>query len=157
MYFYINANIGRNIKFPNAWKKNQDFYRKFQRLNELILSLPFEEDVRPEQKKMAFHSLVDLLVKKGIYKNDGSIQKWRENTILYLREVADFLEEADLQQVLTNQEAFFDRFIFTPCGKNTSLFASLRERVGSNTKQFCDIPINILLTHFKERTGKSPY
>ncbi len=138
-------------------KKNQDFYRKFQRLNELILSLPFEEDVRPEQKKMAFHSLVDLLVKKGIYKNDGSIQKWRENTILYLREVANFLKEADLEQVLTNQEVFFDRFIFTPCGKNTSLFASLRERVGSNAKQFCDIPISILLSHFEERTGKSPY
>ena len=138
-------------------KRDENFYCRFQRLNEFVLSLPFEEDVTIEQKKKAFHSLVDLLVKKGIYKSDGTIQKWRENTIQYLREISSFLEETDLQQILSDQEIFFDRFVFTPYGKDTSLFASLRERVGSNAKQFCDIPISILLSHFEERTGKSPY
>ena len=138
-------------------RKNLDFYEKFPRLKELIVGLTFEEDVSIEQKQKAFRSLVDLLVKKGVYKNDGSIQKWRENTIQYLREIVHFLEESDLRQVLSNQEVFFDRFIFTPCGKNTSLYASLEEKAGINTNQFCGIPKNILLNRFTERTGKSPY
>ena len=105
-------------------KRKQDFYSQFQKLNELIFSLPFEEEVTIEQKEKAFHSLVDLLVKKGVYKNDGTIQKWRENTVQYLREIANFLEEIDLQQVLSDQEMFFERFIFTPCGKDTSIYAT---------------------------------
>ncbi len=137
-------------------KRDENFYRRFQRLNEFVLSLPFEEDVTIEQKKKAFHSLVDLLVKKGIYKSDGTIQKWRENTMQYLREIASFLEETDLQQILSDQEIFFDRFVFTPCGKDTSIYATLREKEG-NKGQFCDIPVNIILKYFVERTGKSPY
>ena len=138
-------------------KRDENFYRRFQRLNEFVLSLPFEEDVTIEQKKKAFHSLVDLLVKKGIYKSDGTIQKWRENTMQYLREIASFLEETDLQQILSDQEIFFDRFVFTPCGKDTSIYATLREKTEGNKGQFCDIPINIILKYFVERTGKSPY
>ena len=138
-------------------KRDENFYCRFQRLNEFVLSLPFEEDVTIEQKKKAFHSLVDLLVKKGIYKSDGTIQKWRENTIQYLREIASFLEETDLQQILSDQEIFFDRFVFTPCGKDTSIYATLREKTEGNKGQFCDIPVNIILKYFVERTGKSPY
>lgn len=138
-------------------RRKQDFYSQFQKLNELIFSLPFEEKVTIEQKEKAFHSLVDLLVKKGVYKNDGTIQKWRENTVQYLREIANFLEEIDLQQVLSDQEMFFERFIFTPCGKDTSIYATLRDKTEGNKEEFCDIPINILFNYFVERTGKSPY
>ena len=86
MYISSNANIGRNIKILKFMRKNPDFYCNFQKLNELILGLPFDEDVTSEQKQKAFHSLVNLLVKKGIYKNDGSVQKWRENSLQYLKE-----------------------------------------------------------------------
>jgi hypothetical protein len=137
-------------------RKDLDFYDKFPRLKKLVVGLEFEEDVSIEQKQKAFRSLVDLLVKKGIYKNDGSIQKWRENTIQYLKEVVNFLEEHDLQQILVDQESFFERFIFTPCGKNTSLFASLREKNGVKD-QFHGIPVLVLFNHFSERTGKSAY
>ncbi len=138
-------------------RRKQDFYSQFQKLNELIFSLPFEENVTTEQKEKAFRSLVDLLVKKGVYKNDGTIQRWRENTVQYLREIANFLEEIDLQQVLSDQKMFFERFIFTPCGKDTSIYATLREKAEGNTEQFCGIPTDILLKYFVERTGKSPY
>ena len=119
--------------------------------------MPFEEEVSIEQKEKAFHSLVDLLVKKGVYKQDGTIQKWRENSIQYLKDVIGFLDEYNLRQVLSNQESFFDRFIFAPCGKNTSLYAFLKEKAGTNANQFRNIPISILLNYFTEKTGKSPY
>ena len=138
-------------------RKDSDFYEKFSGLRELIVDLPFEEEVSIESRWNAFCSLVDLLIKKGIYKNDGTIQKWRENSIQYLKDVIDSLEESDLQQILTDQKQFFDRFIFTPCGKNSSVFAALRERIGMNENIFCDIPITILFQHFTEITGKSAY
>lgn len=137
-------------------RKNLEFYEKFPRLRELIFGLPFEEEVSIERKQQAFFSLVDLLIKKGIYKNDGSVQKWRENSLLYLKDIVESLKEEDLQLVLSNQEQFFDRFIFTPCGKNTSIYAALTEKCGASA-QFHDIPLYILFDHFEERTGKSAY
>ena len=145
-------------KIQKYMERDQNFYHQFQRLDDLIASLPFDEEVSAEQKKEAFYSLVDLLVKKSVYKNDGSIHKWRENTIQYLREVANFLEEEDLEQVLSNQELFFDRFIFTPCGANTSIYATLRREMrGDNKEQFHGIPVKVLHNYFLETTGKSPY
>ena len=134
------------------------FYEKFPKLRELIIGLPFEEEVGIEQKEKAFCSLVDLLIKKGIYKNDGTIQKWRENSIRYLRKIIDSLEEDDLRQVLDNQEVFFDRFVFTPSGKNTSLYAALEEKgVHMTAQSFWNVPLDVLYGYFRERTGKSAY
>jgi hypothetical protein len=136
-------------------RRDTDFYRKFQKLNELFLKLPFDECVSIEQRQNAFYSLANLLLKKGVYKHDGSIQKWRENSLKYLKEIAGSLDESDLQLLLSNQENFFERFIFCPCGKNTSIYAALKERCSGTS--FCDIPIDILLNYFTEKTGKSPY
>ena len=138
-------------------RKNSNFYENFPRLRKLIIDLPFDENVSIEEKQKAFCSLVDLLVKKGVYKSDGSIQRWRENSLQYLREIIDLLEESDLQLVLINQESFFDRFIFTPCGKTASLYATLKEKNGVNMDSFCDIPMDTLFSYFTEKTGKSPY
>ena len=49
-------------------RKDLNFYDKFPRLKKLVVGLEFEEDVSIEQKQKAFRSLVDILVKKGIYK-----------------------------------------------------------------------------------------
>ena len=137
-------------------RRDPSFYSKFKRLNELISSLPFDERVSIEQKQNAFYDLTNLLVQKGVYKNDGSIQKWRENCLQYLKEIADSLDESDLQLLLSDQENFFDRFIFCPCGKNTSMYATLKEKCGRK-QDFCDIPISVLLNYFTEKTGRSPY
>ena len=137
-------------------KKDPSFYDKFPRLRDLIVGLTFENEVSIEQKQKAFCSLVDLLVKKGIYKNDGSIQKWRENSIQYLKDVVDSLEEDELQQILTDQEDFFERFIFTPCGKVSSLYAFLQEEEFKSSPLW-NVPENVLFNYFREKTGKSPY
>ena len=135
-------------------KRELSFYEKFLKLKELIVGLPFE--VSMDEKMEAFYSLVDLLLKKGVYKNDGSIQKWRVNSIQYLREVVDLLDEDNLQQILVDQELFFERFIFTPCGKNTSIYATFKKKCGANM-EFNGIPLYLLFDHFTERTGKSAY
>ncbi len=133
-------------------------YEKFPRLRELIFGLPFEEEVSIEKRHEAFCSLVDLLIKKGVYKNDGSIQRWRENSIEYLKDVVHSLEEYELQLILTDQEEFFDRFIFTPSGKNTSLHYSLKEKgVRMVSESFWNVPLDVLYRYFRERTGKSAY
>ena len=80
-------------------KRELSFYEKFLKLKELIVGLPFE--VSMDEKMEAFYSLVDLLLKKGVYKNDGSIQKWRVNSIQYLREVVDLLDEDNLQRAFS--------------------------------------------------------
>ena len=139
-------------------RKDLNFYEKFQKLRELIVGLPFGEEVSIERRHEAFFSLVDLLVKKGVYKNDGSIQKWRENSIQYLRDVIDSLEESDLQQVLDDQEVFFQRFIFTPSGKSTSLYAALKQKgVRMAAQSFWNVPLESLYGYFRERTGKSAF
>ena len=131
-------------------------YDLFSKLRELIEGLSFEEEVSDEEKENAFRLLVDLLIKKGIYKNDGSIYRWRENSIQYLEDVIRSLEEYELQMILTDQENFFQRFIFTPCGKNSSLYALLRER-RFNSNPFWNVPQKVLFEELREKTGKSPY
>ena len=129
-------------------------YERFLELKrELDLSLDeMDAGIRGE----VFHSLVGLLLKKSIYKKDGTIQKWRGNALQYLLDVVAFLGEDDIQQLLLDQETFFDRFVFTPCGRNSSLYALLRER-NFNSSPFWNIPEDVLFNEFRARTGKSPY
>lgn len=137
-------------------KKDPIFYENFPKLRELISNLSLKEDVSKEERQKAFYSLVDLLVKKGVFKKDGTIQKWRENSLEYLREVIHSLEESDLQQVLVNQEKFFDKFIFAPYGKNTSLYAIWKEGE-VKVDPIWNISTRALFDYFREKTGKSPY
>ena len=137
-------------------RRDLKFYEKFPRLRELIVSLPFEEDVSIEQKQKAFRSLVDLLIKQGVYKNDGSVTRCRESCLQYLEEIVDLLDEPDLQQLLSEQKVFFDRFIFSPCRSITSLYATLKNRRVS-LDPLWDVPVSILFSYFKDKTGKSPY
>lgn len=122
-------------------------------LREHFFSFDLESFHKEEDKPILFADFLSLLKKRGVLKCDGSIRSWRLPCLQYLDGVMPLLDEEDVVGI--NENDFFDRFVFAPVGKTTSLYHETKGYFPGG--YFCNIPLDDVYAEYVNTYGKSPY
>ena len=128
-------------------------YDRFFELHELVMKLPLS--VNEKQREGVFRTLTNFLVSKGVFNGNGRIEPYRDSAVEYFYDIAHKFNDEELNLFVSNLEELYERFIFAPHKKNTSLLNELR-RIGAG-KFIESIHFDEIVEQYRNETGRSPY
>ena len=75
-----------------------------------------------EYREDLSNNLIALLTRKGVISRSGEVAFDRKGCEEYLLTILPLLDDSELELINSNPEQFYERFCFSPKGKEESLF-----------------------------------